>query len=74
MARPKLYHTEEERRTALRASWQTYNKLHKAQRAAHNRAYSQRDDVKQCRKELRLYKKIQIAFNWYDNKNHNIKY
>ena len=66
MARPRLYHTEDEKRAALRVAWQKYNKAHKAERAAHNKAYSQRDDVKQRRKELRVIKND--ALNWYDRK------
>ena len=57
MARPMLYRTEEERKAALRAPWQNYNKLHKAERVAHNKAYCQREDVKQHRKERRLAQK-----------------
>ena len=57
MARPKIHHTEEEKRAALRASWRKYNKSHTAERAAHNKSYAQRDDVKQRRKELREIKK-----------------
>ena len=54
MTRPRLYGTEEERRTTLRASWHTYNKTHIAERAAHNKAYCQRDGVKQRRRKLRV--------------------
>ena len=73
MARPKIHHTEEERKTALRASWQKYNQAHKAERAAHNRAYSLREDVKQRRKELREIKKMQSALTRYDDKNNHKK-
>ena len=54
MARPRVYATDEERRAALRASWQKYNAAHRAERAAHNKAYCQREDVKQRRKERRV--------------------
>ena len=54
MARPRVYATEEERQAALRASWQKYNAAHRAERAAHNKAYCQREDVKQHRKERRV--------------------
>ena len=53
MARPRVYATDEERQAALRASWQTYNVAHRAERAAHNKAYCQREDIKQRRTELR---------------------
>ena len=52
MARPRVYATEEERRAALRASYQKYNAAHKAERAAHNKTYCARDDVKARRREL----------------------
>ena len=54
MARPRVYATDEERRAALRASWQKYNAAHRAERAAHNKAYCQREDAKQRRKERRV--------------------
>ena len=54
MARPRVYATDEERRAALRASWQKYNAAHRAERAAHNKAYCQREDVKQRRQERRV--------------------
>ena len=53
MARPRLYSTEEERRDAKQASWQKYNKAHKAERAAHNKEYVQKDNVKARRSQLR---------------------
>ena len=52
MARPRLYATEEERRAAQRAAWQKYNKAHKQERAAHNRAYIQREEVKARRRAM----------------------
>ena len=57
MARPRLYSTEEERRDAKQASWQKYNKAHKAKRAAHNKQYCQREDVKERRRQLRVQHK-----------------
>ena len=57
MARPRLYSTEEERRDAKQASWQKYNKAHKAERAAHNKQYCQREDVKERRRQLRAQHK-----------------
>ena len=58
MARPRVYVTDKERQAALRASWQKYNVAHKAERAAHNREYCQREDVKQRRRELRVARTI----------------
>ena len=58
MARPRVYATEEERQAALRASWQKYNASHRAERAALNKAYCQREDVKQHRKERRVARTI----------------
>ena len=57
MARPRLYSTEEERQDAKQASWQKYNKAHKAERAAHNKQYCQREDVKERRRQLRIQRK-----------------
>ena len=47
MAAPRKHFTEEERRAALRACWRTYNAKHRAERAAHNREYTRRPDVKE---------------------------
>ena len=58
MARPRVYASDEERQAALRASWQKYNAAHRAERAAHNKAYCQREDVKQRRKERRVARTI----------------
>ena len=54
IGRPKLYHTDEERREALRAAWRKYNKAHRAERSSHGKIHSQRDDVNQRRRELYL--------------------
>ena len=51
MGRPQVYATEEQRQAAKRASWQKYNVAHKAERAAHNKVYCQREDVKAKRRE-----------------------
>ena len=67
MGRPKLYHTEDERRATLRAAWRKYNKAHRAERSAHNKIYSQRDDVKQRRRDLYLINK-NAALNQPDQK------
>ena len=58
MARPRVFASDEERQAALRASWQKYNAAHRAERAAHNKAYCQRGDTKQRRKELRVVRAI----------------
>ena len=52
MARPRVYATDEERRAALRTSYQKYNAAHKAERAAHNKTYCARADVKAKRREI----------------------
>jgi len=57
MARPKVHQTEEERVAARREAWQKYNRAHKEERAAHNKLYLQREDVKQKRLEQRRLKK-----------------
>ncbi len=59
MARPRLYATEEERRAALRAAWQKYNKAHKQERAAHNKAYVQREEVKARRRFMNRQRALQ---------------
>ena len=83
MARPRLYATEEERLAAKRASWQKYNLAHASERAAHNKLYCKREDVKEKRRELRKLKKSEKpeaealensseknagdALDWYDS-------
>ena len=62
MARPRVYATGEERQAALRASWQKYNAAHRAERAAHNKTYCQRADIKQHRRELRVARTIAKRF------------
>ena len=57
MGRPQIYATEEQRQAAKSAAWQRYNVAHKAERAAHNKVYCQREDVKAKRSEL--YKAIE---------------
>ena len=61
MGRPQIYATEEQRQAAKRASWQKYNVAHKAERAAHNKVYCQREDVKAKRRELYMAKKPQTV-------------
>ena len=54
MGRPRLYATEEERRAAMKASYQQYNLTHREARAAHDKAYCQREYGKQRRRGLRV--------------------
>ena len=61
MARPQIYATEEQRQAAKRASWQKYNVAHKAERAAHNKVYCQREDVKAKRRENYRAKKLETV-------------
>ena len=61
MGRPQVYATDEQRQAATRASWQQYNVAHEAERAAHNKVYCQRDDVKAKRRELYRAKKRQTV-------------
>ena len=51
MAHP--IYTEEERIAARRATWRKYNHAHKAARAAHNKEYVQKEDVKARRRQMR---------------------
>ena len=50
--------TEEERVAARRAAWSKYNRAHKAERAAHNKAYVQKEDVKARRRQMRTQSRI----------------
>jgi hypothetical protein len=50
--------TEEERVAARRAAWSKYNRAHKAERAAHNKAYVQKEDVKARRRQMRTQPRI----------------
>ena len=61
MARPRIYASEEERQAAKRASWQGYNLAHKSERAAHNKVYCQRADVKAKRREHYRAKKLETV-------------
>ena len=51
MAHP--IYTEEDRIAARRATWRKYNHAHKAERAAHNKEYVQKEDVKARRRQMR---------------------
>ncbi len=59
MARPRLYATEEDRRDAQREAWQKYNKAHKQERAAHNKTYVQREEVKARRRFMNRQRALQ---------------
>ena len=60
MARQRVYATEEERRAAVKASYLKYNLTHREARAAHNKAYCQREDVKQRKRELRVARTLAL--------------
>ena len=62
MARPRLHATEEERQAALREAWQKYNKAHKTERAAHNKTYVQREEVKARRRFMNRQRALQACF------------
>ena len=49
-----MAYTEPERIAARRATWQKYNEEHRAERAAHNKAYVQKEDVKARRRQSRV--------------------
>ena len=55
-----MYATEEERRAAMEASYHTYDLTHREARAAHNKAYCQREDVKQRRREHRVARALAL--------------
>jgi hypothetical protein len=63
-----VYSTEEERRAARRATYAKYNQAHKAERAAHNKAYVQRLDVKAKRREA-YRRKAAAPLNRNSNEN-----
>jgi hypothetical protein len=63
MARPRLHATEEDRRAALRAAWQKYNKAHKQERAAHNKTYVQREEVKARRRCMNRQRALQACMH-----------
>ena len=56
MAHPM--YTEEERIAARRATWRKYNHAHKAERAAHNKEYVQKENVKARRHEMRAQSRV----------------
>ena len=60
MARQRVYATDEERRAAIKAIYQQYKSTHREARAAHNKAYCQREDVKQRKRELRVARTLAL--------------
>ena len=60
MAPPRKHFSAEARRDVLRACWRAYNAKHREERAAHNRAYIRRPDVKE-RMRARRRAKLEAA-------------
>ena len=54
-----MAYTEQERIAARRAAWQKYNEAHRAERAAHNKEYVQKDIVKARRRQMRAQSRVQ---------------
>jgi hypothetical protein len=55
-----MAYTEQERIAARRATWQKYNEAHRAERAAHNKDYVQKDIVKARRSQMRAQSRVHI--------------
>ena len=53
-----MAYTEQERIAARRAAWQKYNSAHKEERAAHNKQYVQKVDVKARRRQMRAQSRV----------------
>ena len=53
-----MAYTEQERIAARRAAWQKYNEAHRAERAAHNKEYVQKDIVKARRRQMRAQSRV----------------
>jgi hypothetical protein len=53
-----MAYTEQERVAARRAAWQKYNEAHRAERAAHNKEYVQKDIVKARRSQMRAQSRV----------------
>ena len=53
-----MAYTEQERIAARRAAWQKYNEAHRAERAAHNKEYVQKDIVKARRSQMRAQSRV----------------
>ena len=56
-----MAYTEQERIAARRAAWQKYNEAHRAERAAHNKEYVQKDIVKARRRQMRAQARVQTT-------------
>ncbi len=56
-----MAYTEQERLAARRAAWQKYNEAHRAERAAHNKEYVQKDIVKARRRQMRAQVRVQTT-------------
>ena len=59
-----MAYTEQERVAARRSAWQKYNEAHRAERAAHNKEYVQKDSVKarrQLRRQMRAQSRVQTT-------------
>ena len=59
-----MAYTEQERVAARRAAWQKYNEAHRAERAAHNKEYVQKDIVKArrlLRRQIRAQSRVQTT-------------
>ena len=56
-----MAYTEQERLAARRAAWQKYNEAHRAERAAHNKEYVQKDIVKARRSQMRAQSRVQTT-------------
>ena len=56
-----MAYTEQERIAARRAAWQKYNEAHRAERAAHNKEYVQKDIVKARRRQMRAQVRVQTT-------------
>ena len=54
-----MAYTEQERIAARRAAWQKYNEAHRAERAAHNKEYVQKDIVKARRRHRKSTQRAQ---------------
>ena len=53
-----MAYTVQERIAARRAAWQKYNEAHRAERAAHNKEYVQKDIVKARRSQMRAQSRV----------------
>ena len=61
MGRPPLYKTEEERISALRASWRAYGAQHREERRLQNKLYNKKPAVIQHRRERYHAKRLKLV-------------